>query len=568
MGKKSKRKNQPATKVAAAAAATATPSAEQRQSGKSKSRASQNGNMKSNPFTATTQSELDAITTPHITSTDEHDPIKAKKDATCWICLEGLDDGNHEPLRRNCACRGDNNYAHLSCLVSLATSKSEEIWTGKVKAEPNANQLAFGRPWESCSNCKQYFAGQLRLDLAYEYARSTEGMVKVNSPRGFRHIIACSWITKSMPTPNPNVHSIGPDENENYRRLAAEYEKLLDLIKSSYPIYQQSNPALLYIHVTLKQIEAETLSNYSNAVGARLLAFVRVESAITNDMKRLYNKWQDLSSLSIAQIEALKGSMLGQDPLGLQQINTMLLQTQGQVAVFNNQFSHLASANVGGEVDATPNGTDIARLSEKLMETYIEERGESSTDGIMFSYKHAVQLWTMANKPFKGLQLLKKTVKTSKLSLGPSHTMTKEILSSFGSIVYRARKVANKWDSKKRYCPVKSYEEDCDIYVVDTKGLNGAKIDGTVIGENMGWDPAEVILNRGALVKCVDLLKASHLNGKRAWVMEYDEATKRHEVEFEDDIKSCLVKPGNLRLLFFEDEYEQAIADYGASGSN
>ena len=184
MGKKSKRKNQP-TKVAAAATATSS-AAEQRQSagaGKSKSRASQNGNMNtaerlsrlglSNPFTATTQSELDAITTPHITSTDEHDPIKAKKDATCWICLEGLDDCNHEPLRRNCACRGDNNYAHLSCLVSLATSKSEEIWTGKVKAELNANQLAFGRPWESCSNCKQYFVGQLRLDLAYEYARST-----------------------------------------------------------------------------------------------------------------------------------------------------------------------------------------------------------------------------------------------------------------------------------------------------------------------------------------------------------------------------------------------------------
>ena len=61
--------------------------------------------------------------------------------------------------------------------------------------------------------------------------------------------------------------------------------------------------------------------------------------------------------------------------------------------------------------------------------------------------------------------------------------------------------------------------------------------------------PSEVILHRGALIECVDLVKASHLNGKRGWIYDYDEATERHVIHFEDeDTKECLVKPGNLRL--------------------
>ena len=74
-------------------------------------------------------------------------------------------------------------------------------------------------------------------------------------------------------------------------------------------------------------------------------------------------------------------------------------------------------------------------------------------------------------------------------------------------------------------------------------------------GGEVGCSPDEVILTPYALVQCVNLKGAKHLNGKRCWVAGYDKKTSRHSVKFEDtDLKPCLVKAGNLRLLFFEME--------------
>ena len=69
--------------------------------------------------------------------------------------------------------------------------------------------------------------------------------------------------------------------------------------------------------------------------------------------------------------------------------------------------------------------------------------------------------------------------------------------------------------------------------------------------DEMDWDPSDIVLKRGALVKCFDLVKSLHLS-KTSLVEDYDEESGWHIVQFEDkDTKSCLVKPDNLRLLFF-----------------
>ena len=46
--------------------------------------------------------------------------------ASCWICLDSEPDDDGRPLVRDCACRGDSGWAHLSCLVDYAESKSNE----------------------------------------------------------------------------------------------------------------------------------------------------------------------------------------------------------------------------------------------------------------------------------------------------------------------------------------------------------------------------------------------------------------------------------------------------------
>jgi len=57
--------------------------------------------------------------------------------------------------------RGPNGWSHLSCLSKFCSQRSEDVWTGK-RSEEGLNYLSMGRPWESCSNCKQWFSGKWR----------------------------------------------------------------------------------------------------------------------------------------------------------------------------------------------------------------------------------------------------------------------------------------------------------------------------------------------------------------------------------------------------------------------
>ena len=111
-----------------------------------------------------------------------------------------------------------------------------------------------------CNTCKQFFSGKLRLDIAHEYSRSTEGMV--GGDRAFRHIAARSWVTKAM-SQFYHIHLA-----DDYAMIEDEFEKLLSLIKRSYSIYNDSgsgmpNPALSYISSSLETLESEALSNYA-----------------------------------------------------------------------------------------------------------------------------------------------------------------------------------------------------------------------------------------------------------------------------------------------------------------
>mmetsp|Transcript_15157 Transcript_15157/g.27406 ORF Transcript_15157/g.27406 Transcript_15157/m.27406 type:complete len:200 (-) Transcript_15157:217-816(-) len=122
--------------------------------------------------------------------------------------------------------------------------------------------------------------------------------------------------------------------------------------------------------------------------------------------------------------------------------------------------------------------------------------------------------------------------------------------------------ISNLYDPHRTQFPVLSYDEDCDVYFVNIENMKN-KQRGVADGEEMGWNPADVILEQGAFVECIGLEKARHLNGKRAWLEDYDEGCERHCVWFEDTHikKSILATPGNLRLLFFGKEHESSARE-------
>lgn len=78
--------------------------------------------------------------------------------ASCWICLEGGQDESGQPLRRDCSCRGNAGFAHVSCIIKFAEVKCKEI------TEYEAG--VFDDPWTICHHCKQPYQNDLALDVS------------------------------------------------------------------------------------------------------------------------------------------------------------------------------------------------------------------------------------------------------------------------------------------------------------------------------------------------------------------------------------------------------------------
>ena len=144
-------------------------------------------------------------------------------------------------------------------------------------------------------------------------------------------------------------------------------------------------------------------------------------------------------------------------------------------------------------------------------------------------------LWTREEqKPYDIAEFLIKTLTTSTRTLGKDHEWSKQAKETLGSFICRDRRgrLANSPDQV--HFAIIQYVADSNEYLV---------YNGTVYGVPV----ADVILARWAMVQCVDLADAEHLNGKRGWVHGFDDATERHRVNFEDEsIKPRLVHGSNL----------------------
>ena len=98
---------------------------------------------------------------------DTTDATKAvPSGAVCYFCLGEEADEEGKPLVRDCSCRGDSGFAHISCLEKFAKQKCKQAVDG--------NNVAFSEPWLKCNNCKQQFQGQLAIDLASACVSFTE----------------------------------------------------------------------------------------------------------------------------------------------------------------------------------------------------------------------------------------------------------------------------------------------------------------------------------------------------------------------------------------------------------
>lgn len=75
--------------------------------------------------------------------------------AVCYICLDDGPDESGQPLVRDCSCRGNSGWAHLSCTADYA----ERLCRGKNDSG------VLVKAWTSCPNCHQSYEHELAIDL-------------------------------------------------------------------------------------------------------------------------------------------------------------------------------------------------------------------------------------------------------------------------------------------------------------------------------------------------------------------------------------------------------------------
>ena len=131
--------------------------------------------------------------------------IKAPKDATCYICLEG--DSKSSKLLRGCACRGDSaGFVHFECLVDLAVSKEELD-----------DAIAARDRWNVCGNCNQGFTGVLELNMVRRcWRRHRSGQYTTH--QGWRYM-TLEQLAKSL---------IAHDEEDAANLLFDEASKIIE----------------------------------------------------------------------------------------------------------------------------------------------------------------------------------------------------------------------------------------------------------------------------------------------------------------------------------------------------
>lgn len=444
-------------------------------------------------------------------------------EASCWICLDEGPDDSGQPLVRDCSCRGDSGYYHLSCIIKYAEKKSED-WDGLESKGLPYEIGDYSKPWHQCPNCNQSYQNKLLLDLA-------DGLI--------------SFTNKFYPC-HPAIQRFG---------FPCDPVMLLEALDTKTNAYRQMTSRSSNVADEVHYRE-ETKS-----IASKIISLVeKVKTQIYNGSSVPYsvsaNGYKSYNTLGICLVE------------------------EAQLSSRSNMYKESSTFKLG--IKHLEMSRDLARsngdaIFAKGVETLITQAKAFAGDSGKMT-KHTIEhLREEYNRDpcangmplFMALQsklciiecerLLEEMIARSRRINGPNHDETREFVSHLDRI-------------KSRKGTVLAPGNDClynIIRYVDDKMdkcvLNGpwAKLNcppeearnlevKTIVVES-----DKVLLSKGTPVVCQGLKNASHLNGKIGDIRDYgkgkleDIGEYRYCVYFEDEsIKPCLVKHKNVRILF------------------
>jgi len=433
--------------------------------------------------------------------------------ASCWICLEEGPDEEGKPLIRNCSCRGQSGFSHVSCIIKYAQKKTLQLDESKVTSGDYMLGGPHWQPWKTCPNCNQDYNNELLLELAESYLSFT----KESAP--YEHVE--EGLPSSLFPCDPlryvdglyhklNVLSIfitvDTDMCKNAKELALTIISLAQTINAANSMKINSSMGKrfeLFIVESMTYIQLGSLAEND----ARI-KLVSIEEGFTNAIKH-YESCQSLSS-SVGYEEGVN-------------------YAKSKIAMARNVIDRAR----GVYNPTMKNNLPYLRAAHERVNN--AESGFELLNGLIHS-----------NHGIESQRLVAELLRSSRRAHGTEHDITKKIDKTAELVSTRSVSIfAADGKTKVEY---HALHYDGDKLCVKGPISRPRKVEEE---STIHVSEDEFRFYAGTPVVCHGLQKASHLIGEIGDVRSYDEKSGRYEVHFEDEsYKPCRVKHANLRIIF------------------
>ena len=453
--------------------------------------------------------------------------------ASCWICLDDAEDDSGEPIRRDCSCRGNSGWVHLSCLIKYAETKSEEwiqkngeIYYGTGMRAGGALETELGDTalFQLCPNCKKGYLNQFALDMvdgqvAFVKKRfpcdpsvvtTSDSTTFPCDPHKYIDVLVSKLVTCCSAAEQMNtseVVAVGRAIVEEILALAAKMRACLDHSR---------------IHESLPRITQKEACAYQSRAQLTLSLIADGKISKEDGAKEACRDYEKSIELSRSI-----GDVFSVANMEMQLKSTRRLGTKS---------GSYGKKNVRRECEQ-----NIELLQERLK--LAEQFGGFATHGIKTDLANSL---LGAGRVIEAERLLDELYDTSRRANGENHPDTKGV-EELGNIV-KTKRVQFRNGNPETYMLVK-YTDAGDKCVL--RGPITFEKFGVGEGVTSTVKVSDVRFHPPVAVMCVGLKGAQHLNGQVGDAREYNPEKDRYTVVFEDPkLKSALVKYENLRVVF------------------
>ena len=409
---------------------------------------------------------------------------------SCWICLDDEPDELGQPLVRDCSCRGDSGFAHVSCIVQYSETKcTEDVSKGRV------GNLMISR-WKNCHCCHQEYKNQLSITMANKMLSYSENFLPEN--------------------PAPHMHAL-------LGKIAA--------------VGNMEN---------FNEVTPEQLKECDEA-GLKLISMVgQMRASCGTSLPRYILRMESNAYLCLGELAGCREEGTAERMKTIGYFEKYLSTSK---ALGDDYGIRDAETHIHGEQVRL--GTQVMSLGI-LRQSYadkIKEAGEESNMSINAGIRLAIELHA-SFEVLESENLLTDMAIMSRRVHGKDHQETKDLESNLQTL--KVRKVSLLQEAATGG-GIKLYQflgyTDCSKNQCIVKGpldypRNECSENTRTVESN------QLIITPGTPVVCHGLVKANHLNGKLGEIRKLDFKTKRCEVHFEEKgQKPYLVRMGNLHVV-------------------